>query len=97
MKNKVLVKTVTVLTVICTLLAVISAFSGYLLPLYLSLKLNTDIRDGDSIAIIGGADGPTAIYLSDQSSSHWITVIFAALAILGVICLIMIKKSAKKS
>ncbi|SDY90953.1 Na+-transporting oxaloacetate decarboxylase beta subunit [Proteiniborus ethanoligenes] len=97
MKNRKLTKAITAVTVTCTLIAVISAFSSYLLPLYLSYKLNKDIRDAGSVGIIGGADGPTAIYLSGQISSHWVTVIFAALAILGVIYLIAVKNSVKKS
>ncbi|MGI6776462.1 MAG: sodium ion-translocating decarboxylase subunit beta [Acetivibrionales bacterium] len=97
MKNKRLIKAITILTIICALIAVISAFSFYLLPLYLSYKLSRDISGVSSVGIIGGADGPTVIYLSGQISFHWFTVVFATLAILGVIYLIFAKKIRKKS
>ena len=97
MKNKKLIKAMTIFTITCALIAFISGFSSYLLPLYLSYKFNRDIKGVGSVGIIGGADGPTAIYLSGQISSHWVTVIFAALAILGIIYLIAVKNSVKKS
>lgn len=87
---------ITIFTVICALVAFISLFSSYLLSLYLSHKFNIDTRDAGSIGIIGGADGPTAVYLSGQISSHWFTVVFTTLAILGIIYLIFAKNSVKK-
>ena len=97
MKKKKVMKVITILTIACALLAAVSAFYNYLLPVFLSYKFNKDIRDARSVGIIGGADGPTAIYVSGQISSHWFTVIFAALSILGGIYLIAAKNSAKKT
>jgi len=96
MKKEKSTKMITIFTVICALVAFISLFSSYLLSLYLSHKFNIDTRDAGSIGIIGGADGPTAIYLSGQISSHWFTVVFTTLAILGIIYLIFAKNSVKK-
>ncbi|PNT90320.1 MULTISPECIES: sodium ion-translocating decarboxylase subunit beta [Clostridia] len=96
MKKEKSIKMITIFTVICALVAFISLFSSYLLSLYLSHKFNIDTRDAGSIGIIGGADGPTAIYLSGQISSHWFTVVFTTLAILGIIYLIFAKNSVKK-
>ncbi|EYE88068.1 hypothetical protein Q428_09995 [Fervidicella metallireducens AeB] len=91
MKKEKSIKMITIFTVICALVAFISLFSSYLLSLYLSHKLNIDTREAGSIGIIGGADGPTAIYLSGQSSSYLFTAIFALLTILGFIYLVVIK------
>ncbi len=91
MKKEKIMKAIAILTIICGLLTFISLFSSYLLPLYLSHKFNIDTRDAGSIGIIGGADGPTAVYLSGQSSSHLFTAIFALLTILGFIYLVVIK------
>jgi Na+-transporting methylmalonyl-CoA/oxaloacetate decarboxylase beta subunit len=96
MKKEKSTKMITIFTVICALVAFISLFFSSLLPLYLSHKFNIDTREAGSIGIIGGADGPTAIYLSGQISSYWFTVVFATLAILGIIYLIFAKNSVKK-
>ncbi|HHX24314.1 MAG: sodium ion-translocating decarboxylase subunit beta [Tepidanaerobacteraceae bacterium] len=84
-------KIITIFTVISALAAFISAFFSSLLPLYLSYKLNIDTRNASSIGIIGGADGPTAIFVSARSSSHLFTIIFVSLTILGVIYLVIAK------
>ncbi len=82
---------VTVFTVICALVAFIGLFSTYLLTLYLSYKFKMDTRDAGSIGIIGGADGPTTIYISSQLNLRLFTAIFVLLTILGVIYLFVIK------
>lgn len=91
MKKGKTTKIITILTIVCALIALISAFSDSLLALYLSYKFNMDTRDASSVGIIGGADGPTAIYVSGQISSHWFTIIFALLTILGIIYLVITK------
>jgi len=96
MKKEKSTKMITIFTVICALVAFISLFFSSLLPLYLSYKFKIDTKDAGSIGIIGGADGPTTIYLSGQISSYWFTVVFATLAILGIIYLIFAKNSVKK-
>jgi Na+-transporting methylmalonyl-CoA/oxaloacetate decarboxylase beta subunit len=83
-------KVIVVLTIICVFITFISISLEFLLPLYLSHKFNIDRKDAASIGIIGGADGPTAIYLAG-TSKHMITIIFAVLAVLGVIYLLIVK------
>jgi len=89
------VRVITIFTVICALVTIFSAFSSPLLSLFLSHKFNVDTRDAASIGIIGGADGPTAIFISGQSYSHLLTFIFALLTILGIIYLVAIKYNNK--
>ncbi|AUS96763.1 hypothetical protein CDQ84_05715 [Clostridium thermosuccinogenes] len=84
-------KVIKLLTVICALVAVISVFLTYILPLYLSHKFINDVTNSVSVGIIGGADGPTAVYLAERTSSPWFTIVFAVLAILGVIYLLLAK------
>lgn len=90
-KAKLSAKIVIIFTAICALVAFISALFSFLLPLYLTYKFNIDTRDASSIGSIGGADGPTAIFLSGQSSSRLFTAIFSLLTILGIIYLIFTK------
>lgn len=84
-------KVIKLLTVICALVAVISVFLTYILPLYLSHKFINDVTNSVSVGIIGGADGPTVVYLAKSSSTPWFTIVFAVLAILGVIYLLLAK------
>lgn len=84
---------VAALTVLCALIALAGAFSGPLLSLYLSNKFNVNTKDASSIGIIGGADGPTAVFVSGHVNSHWFTVIFAMLTILGIVYLLRTKHS----
>lgn len=89
MKGKSLkVKVVTVFTVIFAVLALISAFSDLLLKTFLSSRFNVNTTDAGSTGIIGGADGPTAIFVSGSIPSGWITAFFALPAVLGIIYLI---------
>lgn len=95
MKKNKFKKIVTILTVICALIALIGMFSDSLLSLYISRKFNVDTRNARSIGIIGGADGPTSIFLSGHTSFPWFTVIFSLLTVLGVIYLITTKYKEK--
>ena len=45
------------------------------------------------VTVIGGADGPTAIY--DASSVNWVWVAAAAVLVIGAILFIVIKKRKK--
>lgn len=95
MNNKTIKKFVMIFTVICGAAAAIGILYEYLLPLYLSYKLNKDLSDASAIGIIGGADGPTTIYLSG-SVSPGITALFAVLTAIGIAYLIMAKRKGNK-
>lgn len=63
---------------------------------YLSIKYRSDFKDASTIGIIGGADGPTAIYLSNSKSFPLISVIFMSLTIIGIMYLLFTKKKSYK-
>ncbi len=88
-------KAVTILTIIAIVITVISVGINFLAPMYLSHKLVNEVDKVSSVGIIGGADGPTAIYLTSQSFSYISTVIFALLSIVGLFCISLIKKTSK--
>jgi len=99
MKKK-LNRVIAVLTIACALIAIASALFNYLLPVYLSYKFNLvkeNIKNASSIGIIGGADGPTVVFVAGQSHAHLITIIFAVLAILGIIYLFIEKRMVNKT
>ena len=92
MKKRVLRIVIGILTVICGLTALISAFFHPLLTLYVANKTNINIKNPGSVGIIGGSDGPTAIFVTNQNHSFWFTFLFTLLTILGVIYLIIEKQ-----
>ncbi len=88
-------KVITILTIITTLITLISASFKYFLRMYASYRVNIDSDKAASIGIIGGADGPTSIFIAGTPSSSLITIIFALLSIIGFVYLIFMKKFQK--
>lgn len=75
------------------IITLISVSCNFLMPMYLSYRLNKEVSSSSSIGIIGGADGPTTIYLASQSSTYLFTVVFALLSIVGILYLFFAKKA----
>lgn len=88
-------KVVRILTIINLIITLISVGFNFLLPIYLSYKLNNEVGKVSSIGIIGGTDGPTSIFVASQSSSHISTIIFTLLSIVGALYLFFTKKTTK--
>lgn len=95
MKKERITKAVGILTIISAVITLISGIFNFLLPMYLLHKFQIDANGASSIGIIGGADGPTAIYVAGQSSSYSITVIFVLITIAGIAYRIFIIKPKK--
>ena len=91
MENKV-TKTVTFITIISGIITLVSIAFNFLMPLYILHKFKVEINNSSAIGIIGGADGPTVIFLSGQTSPHLITIVFALLTMAGIGYLIYIKR-----
>lgn len=88
-------KVIAILTITTTIITIISAGFDFLIPMYLSYKLRNEVGKASSIGIIGGADGPTAIFVTSRSFPYLITVIFALFSIAGVLYLFFDKKVRK--
>ena len=86
MKRKRAARVVTILTLITAIITIISAAYEYMLPVFLSFVLHYDAREASSIGIIGGADGPTAIFLTGRPPVRVITAVFALITAAGIIC-----------
>ncbi|WP_352420657.1 sodium ion-translocating decarboxylase subunit beta [Proteiniborus sp.] len=95
MDKRKLIKIVAIFTAITGIVTVIGLGFEYLLPIFLSFKLKREINHASSIGIIGGADGPTSIFLASQPSPHLFTGIFAFLTIVGVSVILIIRRSMK--
>jgi len=77
---------------ILVIISIIFVSLYFLFPMYISYKFNREVEKDATIGIIGGADGPTAIYLGSQASSYIIPFIFILLIIAGVLYLYFTKK-----
>lgn len=83
---------VKVITLICVLITVISGVINYLLPLIIN-KHKINMKNSSAVGIIGGADGPTSIFISTIPSSRNITLIFGILSLIGTGYLLIKRKS----
>ncbi|MGE4283897.1 MAG: sodium ion-translocating decarboxylase subunit beta [Clostridia bacterium] len=90
-----LIKSVTILTIITTVITLVSAAFDFLMSRYLSHKFHMDASNASSIGIIGGADGPTAIFVTGKASLHLITIIFGLFSIAGIVYRIFTRKTLK--
>ena len=86
-------KIIIVLTVVTSIITIVSASWKFLMRLYIQYRFQIDTdNSASSIGIIGGADGPTAIFISGHPYSGIFTIIFALLSFAGVIYLLVTRK-----
>lgn len=88
-------KIVTIITIISIVITIISLGFNLILPKYLAYKLNGELGTVSSIGIIGGVDGPTAVYITSQLSPYIFTYIFLLISIAGILYLFFTRKMAK--
>jgi Na+-transporting methylmalonyl-CoA/oxaloacetate decarboxylase beta subunit len=88
-------KVIIVVTIISALILLYNLAFDKILLLYLANKYNisTDLSDAVSIGIIGGADGPTSIYLGKSESPILFNIIFLIVMVAGIIYLMKTKKN----
>lgn len=85
-----------IITIVSALVCTINLIFEYLLPLYLTHKYNLDVSRNDSAAIIGGADGPTSVFIARRiPRSFPITNILYLVTILGIACQFFIRRFKK--
>ena len=73
----------------------IIAWVGIIAILLVFLYLMVFSMTGGSVAVIGGSDGPTAIYLPNSSSVNWVEIFFLLIAGGGIIALLRATKTKK--
>jgi Na+-transporting methylmalonyl-CoA/oxaloacetate decarboxylase beta subunit len=95
LKKSKFTKVVTIVTFVATIITFISVVVSFLIPLCLSYKYHPDSSKVTSIGVIGGADGPTAIFVTNQLYPYLITFIFALISMVGIVYLILAKKATK--
>lgn len=94
MNNRRLKMTIIVIAAICILIVIGKVTCNLLLMAYLSYKYGADFKNAGSIGIIGGADGPTSIYLSGSPGPNS-AVIFVLLAVIAAVLAVFYKKKSR--
>lgn len=92
--KSILTKVVMIITIIAGTVIVGAMALNLLIPIYVSYKLN--LEGARAIGIIGGADGPTAIFLTGGLCSNFTIISLGVLTILGIIYLRIHKKKQDK-
>ncbi len=93
MKSKKIAIAVTVLS------AIVFVFNGafqYLLPIFLLNRTSDNFTGKNSIAIIGGADGPTTILVGKSLSNSLFLVIPLLFFLLGIAYIIIVNIKNKR-
>ncbi len=87
-------KIVTLVTIISSIITVFYSGFYFILPFYFTHCLKQDISAA-SIGIIGGADGPTSVFIASAPKSNFILFIFFSLSIIGIIFLVKTRKEKR--
>lgn len=67
-----------------------------ILSILVYLLFSVDMTGAGSVGIIGGADGPTAIFVTSSAGVDWDHVIFALLGIVGIFGYLRLRRCRKK-
>lgn len=94
MKNKKLfvIKLVTILA------GAAAVISGVILAIYARLPViltHSNNKDAASIGIIGGADGPTAIFVAGSVITPTLPILFAIISCIGAVLWVVVRKKSK--
>jgi len=85
-------RVVGIITIISAIVTLVSELFYFILPFILSHSFQLTSGKPGSIGIIGGVDGPTAIYVAHQPSLHLFTIIAAMITIAGIAYLFIKRK-----
>jgi len=88
-------KLITALTMISIIITVVGLTFDFVIPRYLAYRFSLDATAGGSIGIIGGADGPTSIFIAGKTPSASIALVFALLSAAGIIYLALSRNTQK--
>jgi len=88
-------KAVIVIAIIATIGALTSASLRFGIQMYIFNRFHIKADQAGSIGIIGGADGPTAIFLTGSSPLYLATIVFTLLSIVGFLYIFFTRKFQK--
>lgn len=76
---------------------IITAVCGFYSVGYISAFISPDVKKAQSIGIIGGADGPTVVFVTSRGSVNPIVVIIGTIIGIGIIICSVIAIRKNKS
>ena len=96
MRHKGLTWLLWIVTVFACLGVLTLTVGKYLFVRYLLRSFGFSVENASSIGIIGGADGPTAIFLSSSNTTPWLLPSLVVTAVAGVVALFMLYKTKRR-
>lgn len=87
-KRHKVIKSITIISLIITL---VSGLVNFVASLIKFNKFDMNLAAGSSVGIIGGADGPTSVFIASKTPYNIITIIFGVISIIGIIYLLVHK------
>lgn len=95
MRKDKIFKVIIVCTIICAVITVVLSIGDFVLGHILNIILEGEVMPdagGSSIGIIGGSDGPTAIFATTSPANPTFAVVFGALTVVGIVLQLILKK-----
>ena len=84
-----LIKIIRACTIISAVLTVVLGIGDFVFQHILNTALG---KETSSVGIIGGADGPTAVFIATKSSEFSLVLVFCILTLIGLLLQIVLKK-----
>ena len=82
-------KVIKIITIISLIITMISGLVNFVVPLIKFNQFNMNLASASSVGIIGGADGPTSVFIATKVPYHIITIIFGVISVIGVMYLLV--------
>ncbi len=82
------IKTITIISLIITM---ISGLVNFVVPLIKFNQFYMNRATASSVGIIGGADGPTSVFIAIKTPYHIITIVFGVISVIGIIYMLVHK------
>ena len=86
LKRHKVIKTITIISFIIT---TISGLVSFIVPLIKFNQFNMNLASHSSVGVIGGADGPTSVFIAVKTPYPIITIIFGVISVIGIIYMLV--------
>ena len=83
-----------IVSAVMVLLSVFSFFNSWIISRFLTALFNLNTTEASSIGIIGGADGPTAIFVASVPGDNWM-ILLPTVILVGVTIWYYVRKRKK--
>ena len=84
-------KVIKAITIISLIITMVSGLVNFVVPLIKFNQFNMNLASASSVGVIGGADGPTSVFIVGERPYHIIAIIFGVISVIGMIYLLVHK------